>query len=171
MAGEQWRMLNEENRRFIVGLTGMYWSFSENAGEYTFGHGGYYSPNKYRSLALPITYTARSERFSYLLRGSVSKSRTQMLDAQHYPTDSALQLAAGNPVYAGGPSKGTGHSLMAALEYQFTPKLFAGGLFSIDRSDFYAPNRALIYLHYSIDHPGAQPVFIPPESMEPSSQF
>lgn len=171
MAGEQWRMLNEENRRFIVGLTGMYWNFSENAGEYTFGHGGYYSPNKYRSLALPITYTARSERFSYMLRGSISKSRTQMLDAQHYPTDSALQLAAGNPVYAGGPSTGTGHSLMAAWEYQFTPKLFAGGLFSIDRSDFYAPNRALIYLRYSFDHPGAQPVFIPPESMEPSSQF
>lgn len=172
MAGEQWRMINEENRRFIVGLTAMYWNFSENAGEYTFGHGGYYSPNKYRSLALPVTYAARSPRFSYMLRGSVSVSRTQMLDAQFYPTDSALQQAAGNPVYAGGPSsKGTGHSLMAACEYQAAPRLFAGGLFAIDRSDYYAPNRALVYLRYSFDHAGAQPVFLPPEPMEPSSQF
>jgi tetratricopeptide (TPR) repeat protein len=172
MAGEQWRMINEENRRFIVGLTAMYWNFSENAGEYTFGHGGYYSPNKYRSLALPVTYAARSPRFSYMLRGSVSVSRTQMHDAQFYPTDSALQQAAGNPVYAGGPSsKGTGHSLMAACEYQATPRLFAGGLFAIDRSDYYAPNRALVYLRYSFDHAGAQPVFMPPEPMEPSSQF
>ena len=179
MAGEQWRILNEENRRFIVGLTGMYWHFAENVGEYTFGHGGYYSPNNYRSLSLPITYTARYPRFSYLLRGSVSASNTQMKDAQFFPTDSAMQDQAsallapgGTPTYTGGPSSnGTGYSLTAAWEYQIEPKLFAGGAFSIDRSDYYAPNRALIYLRYSFDHPGAQPVFIPPEPIEPSSQF
>lgn len=174
MAGEQWRVINGENRRLVIGVTGMYWNFAENAGEYTFGHGGYYSPQKYRSLALPITYTARTPRLSYMLRGSVSASRTQMEEAQFFPTDGAMQqdaLALTTPIYTGGPSKGTGHSLTAAWEYQVSPELFAGGLFSIDRSDFYAPNRALIYLRYSLDHPGAQPVFIPPEPMEPSSQF
>lgn len=175
MAGEQWRMINDENRKFTVGLTGMYWHFNENAGEYTFGHGGYYCPQYYRSLSLPITYTERSARFSYLLRGSVSASTTQMKDARFFPTDSVMQaqavLTPVTPVYAGGPSHGTGFSLKAAWEYQVTPKLLAGGLFSIDRSDYYAPNRALIYLRYSIDHPAAQPVFMPPEPMEPSSQF
>ncbi|MBI5627215.1 MAG: BCSC C-terminal domain-containing protein [Nitrosomonadales bacterium] len=179
MAGEQWRVVNEENRVFSLGLTGMYLHHSQNAGEYTFGHGGYYSPRNYRSLSLPITYAERWPRFSYMLRGSVSASNTQMQDAQFFPTDSSMQAQATalaplnftTPIYTGGTSQGKGFSIKAAWEYQFEPKLFAGGLLSIDRSDFYAPNRALIYLRYSFDHPGAQPVFMPPEPMEPSSQF
>ena len=178
MAGGQWRMINEENRKFIAGLTGMYWKFAEDAGEYTFGHGGYFSPQNYRSLSLPITYTERTPRFSYMLRGLVMTSRTQMQDAQFYPTDSALQNLAtthlapfSTPIYTSVPSKGSGYSLTAAWEYQVASKLFAGGLFSIDRAESYAPNRATLYLRYSLDHPGAQPVFILPEPVEPSSQF
>lgn len=83
----------------------------------------------------------------------------------------ALKLAAGSPTYQGGASNGIGYSLNAAWEYQFAPKLFAGGLLSIERSDFFAPNRAVLYLRYSFDRPGAQPVFLPPELVEPSSQF
>jgi tetratricopeptide (TPR) repeat protein len=175
LAGEQWRVVNEENRRIVIGLTGMYWDFSENAGEYTFGHGGYYSPHNYRSLSLPITYTARTPRFSYMLRGAVSASHSQTREAPYYPTDSTMQAQAlaftSTPTYAGGSSGGRGHSLRAAWEYQVTPELFAGGLFAIDRSDYYAPNRVLLDIRYSLDGPGAQPVFLPPEPIEPSSQF
>jgi tetratricopeptide (TPR) repeat protein len=179
MAGEQWRIVNEENRRLVIGLTGMYWDNSENAGEYTFGHGGYYSPQNYRSLSLPITYAARSPRFSYLLRASVSSSHSESKEAPYYPTDSQMQVDAEaltptnfiTPTYAASSGGGRGHSLRAAWEYQVTPALFAGGLFAIDRSDYYAPNQALLYLRYSIDHPGARPVFLPPEPIEPSSQF
>ena len=164
-------MINEENRKFIVGLTGMYWRFAKDAGEYTFGHGGYYSPHNYRSLSLPITYTERSPRFSYMLQGSVSGSRAQMQDAPFYPTDSALQAASGNPIYTGAATRTSGFSLAAVGEYQVSPELFAGGLLSIDRSESYSPNTAMLYLRYSLDHPGSQPVFMPPEPVQPSSQF
>lgn len=173
MAGGQWRVINEENRLFSLGLTGMYWHFTENAGEYTFGHGGYYSPLNYRSLSLPITYAGRSSRFSYLLGAAVSASQAQMRDASYYPTLSMSQLPANfiMPVYAGGSSSGRGYSLKAAGEYQAGPKLFVGGLLSLDRSESYAPNRLLFYMRYSLDHPAAQPVFMPPEPVESSSQF
>ncbi len=179
MAGGQWRMISEENRRLIAGLTGMYWGFAENAGEYTFGHGGYFSPHNYRSVSLPITYAARSPRFSYMLQGSVSATRTRMRDAQFFPTDSAMQAKANalapvnfiTPVYTGTPSRGTGYSMTASCEYQVAPQFFAGGLFSIDRAQSYAPNRAMLYLRYALGQPGAQPVFMPPEPLEPSSRF
>ena len=170
MAGEQWRIINETNRRFVIGLTGMYWDFSENAGEYSFGHGGYYSPHNYRSLSFPVTYTARSPRFSYMLRASVSASRSQTRAAPFFPTDSALQAASGS-TYSASSGNGRGYSLNAAIEHQVTQQLFLGGLLTIERSDYYAPNQALIYLRYSIDHSGAQPVFMPPEPVLPSSQF
>lgn len=177
MAGEQWRMINEENRRFVLGLTGMYWDFSENAGEYSFGHGGYYSPHNYRSLSLPVTYTARSPRFSYLLRAAVSASYSQTRAALLYPTDSALQTQAESlrastpPSYSGGWGYGQGYSLSAGGEYQIEPQLFVGGLLSLDKTASYSPNQILIYLRYSLDHAGARPVYLPPEPVEASSQF
>ncbi|MDF3823244.1 cellulose synthase subunit BcsC-related outer membrane protein, partial [Leptospira sp. 96542] len=62
MAGGQMRVINEDDRLLQFGLTGMVLQFSENNGEYSYGHGGYYSPQRYRSLALPVTYGERSER-------------------------------------------------------------------------------------------------------------
>ncbi|HEX5362849.1 MAG TPA: cellulose synthase subunit BcsC-related outer membrane protein [Gallionella sp.] len=179
MAGGQWRIVNEENRLLSLGLTGMYWQHSRNAGEYTFGHGGYYSPQSYRSLSLPVSFGERYPRFSYVLRAAVSASQSQTQAADYYPTDPQLQARAValtptnfiTPVYAGGPGTGTGYSLKGAWEYQVDPKLFLGGLFSIDRSDNYAPNRALFYLRYSLDQAAAQPVYFQPLPIEPSSQF
>lgn len=177
MAGEQWRAINDENRKLIFGLTGMYMNFTENAGEYSFGHGGYYSPQNYRSLSLPVTYTRRTPRFSYMLRAAVSTSYSQSKFAQRYPTDSVLQAqaealrASAPPNFAGGWSYSNGYSLRAAWEYQATPRIFLGGLLAIDKSESYSPNQALFYLRYSLDRPGSQPVFLPPEPVEPSSQF
>lgn len=177
MAGEQWRAINDENRKLIFGLTGMYMNFTENAGEYSFGHGGYYSPQNYRSLSFPVTYTRRTPRFSYMLRAAVSTSYSQSKFAQRYPTDSVLQAqaealrASAPPNYAGGWSYSNGYSLRAAWEYQATPRIFLGGLLAIDKSESYSPNQALFYLRYSLDRPGSQPVFLPPEPIEPSSQF
>lgn len=179
MAGGQWRIINEENRLLSLGLTGMYWHHSQNAGEYSFGHGGYYSPQYYRSLAVPIAFGERYPRFSYVLRASVSASQSQTQTADYYPTDAALQAQAValapssyvTPTYSGGSGSGTGYSGMAAWEYQATRKLFFGGLFSVERSDYYAPNRVLFYLRYSLDRPAAQPVYFQPLPVEPSSQF
>ena len=175
MAGEQWRIVNEENRRLVLGVTGIIWNFSENAGEYTFGHGGYYSPNRFRLVSLPVTYAQRTPRFSYLLRAAVSAFHAESQATDFFPTDRSLQsqalLLGAVPTYAGGVSNGTGYSLRAAGEYQFTSKLFVGGVLAIDRSQNYAPNQALFYLRYSWDRPGARPVFIPLEPVEPSSRF
>lgn len=171
MAGGYWRVVNEDDRLFTLGLTGMVWRFKEDAGEYSFGHGGYYSPKNYRSLSFPVTFGQRFPRFSYVLRASVSASQSAFNDAPYYPTDGALQAQAGNPRYAA--SSGPGHSwaFAAALEYQVEPKLFLGGRLDIERSDYYAPDRLEFYLRYALDHSAAQPVQLPPEPVVPASQF
>jgi hypothetical protein len=110
MAGFYRRLINEDDRLMTLGMTGMAWHFSENAGEYTFGHGGYYSPKTYRSLALPITYGWRTQRTSVLLRASVSVAWSESRRAPFYPTDPELQARAEalqsttfvEPFYSGG---------------------------------------------------------------------
>lgn len=171
MAGGYWRLVNETDHLLSLGLTGMHWRHSKNAGEYTLGHGGYYSPKTYSSLSVPLTWGQRYVRFSYTLRAAIGKSQSTTAAAPYFPTRPDLQALAGNPIYSEGNGKGTGYSFASAWEYQVDPRLFIGGRLEIERSTDYTPNRFLIYLRYAPDSPAARPVFFPPESIMPTSQF
>lgn len=140
-----------------TGLTLTHWRFSENENNLTFGNGGYYSPQRYTALGVPLSFSGRIDRFTYLARGSVSFSRSRERAANFYPTDAALQaqaagalLPAGytSPVYDASSGKGVGYSLRLAAEYQLTPQLSVGSLFNIDRSSYYNPLNMQIYLRY-----------------------
>lgn len=179
MAGGILRIINEDDRLLQAGVTGMVWRMSENAGEYTFGHGGYYSPARYRSLSLPVTFGQRHARLSYAIRASVSASRSETSDAPYFPTNAAMQAAAEalsgdngvTPFYSGGPGRGVGRSLSLSWEYQVDPRLFAGGRIELDRSPDYSPNRFVVYLRYAFDRKAARPVSFVPEPLEPTSQY
>jgi tetratricopeptide (TPR) repeat protein len=177
MAGGYWRAINQENRLLSLGLTGMDWRFDKNVGEYTFGHGGYYSPQRFQSIALPLTYGERFDRFSYVVRAAVSRSVASTAGAAYYPTNPQMMagaLANGvDPNYtaSSGSGKSKGGSFHAAFEYQVGPKLFLGGRMELDRSPDYTPDRTMLYLRYNLDRTAAQPVRLPPESLQPYSQF
>ena len=172
MAGAYRRVVNEENRQFTIGVTGMLWRFSENAGEFTFGHGGYYSPRSYRSLALPVSYALRADRTSFFVRGSVSMAWSESRRAPFFPTDAVLQAAAEarapvtgiDPFYAGGSNgRSFGRSLAAAVEHQLAPSVFIGARLDLERSTNYTPNRFLFYVRFTPDGPAARPVALPPD--------
>jgi Tfp pilus assembly protein PilF len=168
--GFDWSFISEEDMRLTAGLALTDWRYSENLRYYTFGHGGYYSPQKYNSLAIPFRWTGREARWSYLLQGSVSTSVSYEKDMPYYPTDTTLQGLANAATYTGGNGHGTGYSLGGALEYQLSPRLFGGGRVSIDRSDYYTPNFAIFYLRYLFDpHTGATPY--PPDPVKAYSRF
>jgi len=180
MAGFYRRIVNEPDRLATVGVTGMLWRFSENAGEYTFGHGGYYSPGKYRSIAFPVTYGWRMPSTSVLLRASVSAAWSENRRAPFFPTDPEMQARAEamapttfvDPFYSGG-SQGVsyGKSLAAIGEHQLAPRLFIGARLELERSTNYTPNRFLLYVRYAADGPAARPVALPPEPGLPGFQY
>jgi tetratricopeptide (TPR) repeat protein len=169
-AGFDWSFIREEDMRLTAGLAFTGWHYRENLRYYTFGHGGYYSPQKYYSLAVPFRWTGRREHWSYLLQGSVSASASFEKDMPYYPISGALETLAGNPVFTGGKGHGTGWSLGGALERKFTPQLFGGVRLQIDRSDYYTPNFAILYLRFLFDaHTGTVPY--PPEPVKAYSRF
>ncbi|MBC8024072.1 MAG: BCSC C-terminal domain-containing protein [Burkholderiales bacterium] len=172
MAGAYRRLVNEEHRQLAAGVTTMLWRFSENAGEFTFGHGGYYSPKTYASLALPVTFAMRSARTSLYARASVSVSWSESRRAPFFPTDGDLQaraeaLASANgrdPFYASGSNgRGYGRSFAAAAEHRLAPNLFVGARLELERSTNYTPNRVLIYIRMSPGGAAAGPIAMPPE--------
>lgn len=180
MAGGYRRFVNEEDRQLTLGLTGMWWRHAENAGEFTFGHGGYYSPRTYRSLAIPVAYAFRTPLTSFAVRASVSVAWSEFDRAPFFPTDPALQAQAEalapftgvDPFHAGGDQgRSYGRALGAAVEHQLLPGLFVGARAELERSTNYTPNRFLLYLRFLADRPSARPVALPPEPVLPGSQY
>jgi len=156
--------------RLNLGATVSLWRYRRNLGFHSFGQGGYYSPQRYVSLAAPVQAQGRSGPWSYEVRASLGLSKTFEADTAYYPTDAALQRAAGNPVHAGGGSGGgISRSLRADVERRLTPHWSAGASFSADRSAYYAPTQWLFYLrHHGVVQDGAVPL---PRPLKPYSQF
>jgi len=170
----------DEDTALNIGLGVNYTSFSKNEAFYTFGHGGYYSPQSSLSFSLPIELSGRADQLSYQVRASVSYARSKEDAAAFYPTNAALQAqAAAGPffpsgntgaIYTGGSGGGFGYGLRAATEYRVTPNIALGGRFSMDRSAYYAPNSLLMYMRYMFK-PETGPVKLKPDSITPYSQY
>ncbi|NDU86332.1 MAG: tetratricopeptide repeat protein [Ferrovum sp.] len=171
MAGVTRRLINEDDRMLSTGLTGTMWHYSQDSGEFTYGQGGYYSPQFYTSLAVPLTYAQRYTRFSYMMRGSVFTAWARTNSSPYYPLNPAYELAAGNPSYNTSSGTSFGYSAMANMEYQLTTNLFIGDSLSVVRSPYYAPNYAILYFRYAIDKTPALPVGLQPVPVIPTSQF
>lgn len=170
-------MLRRENMWINLGLTLTHWRYKENESFYTFGHGGYYSPQKYTSVNMPVEWAGRSGKLSYLVRGSTSFAWTYEKRMPYYPTNGVLQSDAvnsGNGIdsgfYPGGDGGGKGYSLRLATEYQITPHLAIGGYHNMDRTAFYTPNLTFIYLRY-LFKAHSEPVRFPPITARPYSRF
>jgi hypothetical protein len=171
--GLHYDLIQREDMLLSGGLTFTNWRYRENLRYYTFGHGGYYSPQTYYSLTIPVRWTGRSDSWSYMLNGSVSASVSHEKNMPFYPTDAALQTlgnANGTAYYSGGDGHGTGYSLGGSLEKLLTSHLLVGGRIEIDRSDYYTPNFAILYLRYQFDARSG-PVSYPPDLVKPYSRF
>ncbi|MGB1561066.1 MAG: cellulose synthase subunit BcsC-related outer membrane protein [Sinimarinibacterium flocculans] len=162
-AAYDWRVFDRSGDRLFVGVSASYWNYRRNQRFYTYGHGGYYSPQSYLNVALPLQWLGARGRWTYELFASISHSDSDERSVPFYPTDPALQaqalaspLPAGfdAPVYEGGGGSGTGHSLRAALEYRLAPLWALGARAALDRSDYYEPDFFALYLRRVFSEPG-----------------
>ena len=163
-----------------LGLSANYMSYSKNLSNFTFGQGGYYSPQSSLSFSLPLELKGREELLSYQLQASMSYSFTREDASPFYPTDAGLQaLGTAGPnfpagynqaIYPGSTGGGLGFALRGAMEYRVTPHVVAGGKFSIERSAYYFPNSMALYLKY-LFQPETGPVKLTPTPVIPYSQY
>ncbi|MBB1377385.1 cellulose synthase subunit BcsC-related outer membrane protein [Pseudoalteromonas sp. SR43-2] len=157
MGGTYYRVISNQEREFTVGASLLHWAYKYNLSEETWGHGGYYSPQNYVGLSVPLTYDARwGDDFVYRLKTGISYSQTKTQSIDFFPNDSDLQIAAYDresitgvdPVFEGETSSGVSYNLEGSFEYRITPNWFFGGYLAIDRSDFYEPNFGQLYIRY-----------------------
>lgn len=148
MAGYYYKLINTDNRRATVGLNTMLWHYQKDLSDYTFGQGGYYSPQQYLSFSVPVTWRQRSENWSFDLGGSVSWSHSKTDAQQRYPVNPGFTLAS-NPTSASSSGGGVGYTLQAVVERRITPHWFIGAGMDIQQAKDYTPSHGLLYVRYS----------------------
>ncbi len=153
-----WTFYAAPELRADAGVTLNYWNYQRNLQNYTFGSGGYYSPQSYVSISTPVQLEGERAGWRYRVRLAVSYSVSQVSDEPFYPNDPALQAAAAQeplpsgfsaPIYPGYHSNGFGFTAYAAGERQLSDALVLGFLVDINRTDFYHPTSVGIYLRHA----------------------
>ena len=155
-AGVYWRLVKQPDATLTAGLALSGMAFDKNLGYYTFGQGGYFSPQQFVSLGIPVEWAQRSGRMSYQVKGSLGVQHLRQDASDYFPTDAGQQAAAAS-TYAAQSKTGLGYGLSAALEYQLEPQWFLGGRLGIDNSRDYRQYAGSLYVRYAFrPHEGPQ---------------
>jgi Tfp pilus assembly protein PilF len=165
--GSYIHLLSEPGNKLTLGLNLGIMGYEKNLSYYTFGHGGYFSPQSFVSLALPVDWSGRNNRLSWRVNASLGVQAFNQKDTPYFPTDSsrngdAGRAAAGaaalgltNAIYTGRYAKtsktGLAYNLAAVLEYQLAPKMFLGGSIGLNNAQDYRQFTGSLYLRYVFD--------------------
>ena len=154
------RPVREDGRELKTGVNVRYMSFDENLSKFTYGHGGYFSPQDYVSLSFPIEYSEDYRRWTW--------SATFAPGFQSYSTDAAaffptlaeeqfwMEILASSGVidsayYAAESESGFGVNLGAGLDYRLSPGLKLGTRLGYDTFGDYSETQASVNLNYTLE--------------------
>ncbi|TWH04232.1 cellulose synthase operon protein C [Pseudoxanthomonas taiwanensis J19] len=176
--------LETDNQSLTAGLNLTAMRHDRNLSGFTYGHGGYFSPQSYFDLGFPAHWTGRSasQRLAWQVDASVGVQHFRVDPAPYFPDDPQLQAAAYEaaslaallgltpqyiePVYAGQSKTGVSYNLSAAAEWQLSRQLFLGGRMDLNNARDYQQFGTNLYLRFLLDRyggshgPPAQPAGI-----------
>ncbi|WP_235039829.1 cellulose biosynthesis protein BcsC [Vreelandella profundi] len=152
------RPVNNERRQLQAGVHVSAMAFDDDLSHFTYGHGGYFSPQDYVSVAFPINYresfTDQLTLGGYVAPGFQSYSTD---DSDYFPTDPEAQAlldvfsalgATPTSRYSGESESGIGLSFGGAMEYQMTPDLSLGGRVDFNSFGDYNDTSASMFMNY-----------------------
>lgn len=141
------------------GINANYQTYDNNQNYFTFGHGGYFSPQSFLSIGFPMNYTLETERVSAKANLTPGFQSFTQEEAALYPTDLALQAnldalkALNSDVRARYDSlsrTGIAISTGGEIYYKVSPKTEVGGNVSFTSFGQYEELRSTIGIRQAI---------------------
>lgn len=132
MGGYYRRLINKNHEVLSAGVNLMYWKYRKDLGDYSLGQGGYYSPQRYIAVSLPVSYARRTSDWSFLLEGSIARSFARSTG----PEDSSR-------------SSSTGYRVAGFVERRLADNWVLGAGIDFRRSKDYSPSHFIVYLRYT----------------------
>jgi tetratricopeptide (TPR) repeat protein len=152
--GAYFRVINRKEGSLTIGmnLSGMH--YDKNLRYFTFGQGGYFSPQRYFLFNVPVRWTGTWRQvLQYSISGSLGAQYFSENASPYFPTlspSAILKLINGapQPYYAAFGNTGSNFSLSARATYQLTPHWQAGAFFDANNARDYTASAAGLYLKY-----------------------
>lgn len=154
------RPYKDDEDELKVGVNVNYMNFDKNLSYFSYGQGGYFSPQDYISISLPVEFTKKQNDFTYILSGNVGYQSYHNKESDYFPNDPDLQsqleglVSQGygkEAMYAAEDKSGIGYSVKAGGTYKVTPAMLVGGQLGYDTFGSYSESSALLYFKYLLD--------------------
>jgi tetratricopeptide (TPR) repeat protein len=140
--GAYWRILSSpENGTLSIGVNFFGMHYAQNEDAFTYGMGGYFSPQAYFLGNVPLTWNGHYlTHWHYNILGSLGAQAFQEDATSLFPlaAQTASEIALNNPVLPAKTSVGPNYDLRGQVAYQISPHWFAGGFLSANNSRNYS---------------------------------
>lgn len=160
-SGAYFRPVKDENQELKVGISATYLSYNQNLSYFTFGQGGYFSPQSFYSLTFPVDWTETSGRFTYSAGATLGVQSIQQSSALFFPNNYYLQNAANilassgaiaiAPIYPSQSNTGIAFGLRLGFEYAATDRTSIGAKANFDNAYQYDQGTILLFLKSSFN--------------------
>jgi Tfp pilus assembly protein PilF len=141
------------------GVDLVYFSYDRNLRYFTLGHGGYFSPQQYTALNIPVDWRGKAGDVTYRIGATAGYASYREDRAPFFPNDPGRQSAvealatssagSANPVsafYAGQSQSGFVGGLRAEVDWAISPTLTLGGAVRYDKAADFDETRMLMRL-------------------------
>ena len=158
------RVIKDANQTVTAGVNLDVLGYNKNLSYFTYGQGGYFSPQQYLQLSVPVQWDVKSGKLAYQLKGSLGVQHFREDDSPYFPTSASLQSAANaaqsaaaaanlatttSAVYPGQSKTGLAYNLQGVAEYQLSPQIFVGGIVGLGNAHDYKEYFGSVYLRYA----------------------
>lgn len=156
--GGYYRFINEADREFRAGVNLTYFSYDENLRRFTFGHGGYFSPQDFVSFSIPVEYTATRGKVTYAIGGAVGIQSWSEDSAPIFPNNPELQAALVGQAqfdpsirtsYDSDDKVNVGFNIHGQVEYEVTPATSVGAAAAFDNAADWFEATGRVYMRHT----------------------
>ncbi|ADM96329.1 Cellulose synthase operon protein C precursor [Dickeya dadantii 3937] len=158
-AGAYIRPFHDRDRELKTGVSLSWMNFSQNLGYYSYGQGGYFSPQDYVSVSLPVEWSQKYDDLSVKAGVAVGYQSYSRDRSAYFPNnpdwqtllESAESLGlAKESHYAGDSKSGIGYNVHVGADYRVTKDVTVGGQMGYDTFGNYNETTARLYFRYGL---------------------
>lgn len=156
-AGAYVRPYHLDDRELKVGMSLSWMDYSKNLSYFSYGQGGYFSPQNYASVSFPIEFSRKFDDLKVNVGGSVGYQSYSQDKSAYFPNNPSLQAQlqsladqgyVKDAFYSGESKNGIGYNLHAGADYKINKDVTVGGQLGYDTFGDYNESTANLYFRY-----------------------
>lgn len=152
-AGGSIPVYDADNQHVRVGTDLTWFQYDRNEYQFSYGNGGYFSPQSFFAVTFPVNYTGQQDQWSWKLGGRIGYQTYHSNPSQYFPRNPAMQSVLVPPDYLsdmlpGQSTSGLTGGVDGYLHYQLTSALRLGAEFSYQKAGPWNELGAQLSAHY-----------------------